>query len=71
MMRQRLFNRETDQQRIQRENFEKILRDKEAQELKNKTSGIAYLMGSPELKHKGQKEENMNVNTNERGKYDL
>ena len=71
MMKQRLINRETDQQRIQRENFEKILRDQEARDLRNRTTGIAYLMGSPEVKQKGQKEENMNVNTNERGKYDL
>lgn len=70
LMSRKHFNQETYEQRIQRENFEEMVRQRDYEQLRNKTRGIAYLMGSPDIQ-KDQKEENMNQNTNTRSKFDL
>ncbi len=70
-LRTRELLQETPEQKLRRENFERILKQSEEEEIIRKTSGLAYLMGSPEDPRKIRKaKKDIESEPIERGIYD-
>lgn len=62
--------KETPEEKLQRENFEKILEDSNKEKQRTQSSGLAYLLGSPKITERSERIEN-NVQPIQEEDYDL
>ena len=62
--------KETPEEKLQRENFEKILEDSKREKQRARSGGLAYLMGSPTITESPERIEN-NVQQKQEEDYDL
>ena len=62
--------KETPEEKLQRENFEKILEDSNKEKQRAQSSGLAYLLGSPKITERSERIEN-NVQPIQEEDYDL
>jgi len=64
------ITKETPEEKLQRENFEKILEDSNKEKQRAQSSGLAYLLGSPKITERSERIEN-NVQPIQEEDYDL
>ena len=64
------ITKETPEEKLQRENFEKILEDSKREKQRARSGGLAYLMGSPTITESPERIES-NVQQKQEEDYDL